>query len=115
MQFSAKGELGCVKHLASLRVDLNVQDMCGMTPLIWACRNGHVKVARFLVSKGADPRIRDRLNPHLWPKGGDTALEWAIKYHRRAIVAWFVGGGVKLERAEMEKARAFLATRTQEE
>ena len=35
-------------------IDLNAKDAMGCAPLVWACRNGHLDMAKLLLEKGAD-------------------------------------------------------------
>uniref|UniRef100_A0A7S2DI37 Uncharacterized protein n=1 Tax=Alexandrium andersonii TaxID=327968 RepID=A0A7S2DI37_9DINO len=45
-------------------VDLNLPDSLGMTPLMWACHNGHIKVVASLLRSGADMSIVDTSVEH---------------------------------------------------
>jgi Ankyrin repeats (3 copies) len=40
---------------------INTKDSFGMTALHFACRQGHVAIARLLLKKGADPTIKDSI------------------------------------------------------
>jgi ankyrin repeat protein len=48
-----------IKLLVESGADVNAKGSYGWTPLIWASRNGHVRVARALLDLGADPTITD--------------------------------------------------------
>jgi ankyrin repeat protein len=50
---------GCEEMVELLleRCDVNARCNLGMTPLHWACLNGHASIARLLLSHGADPHI----------------------------------------------------------
>eukprot|EP00408_Alexandrium_pacificum_P006841 CAMPEP_0171214758 /NCGR_PEP_ID=MMETSP0790-20130122/31323_1 /TAXON_ID=2925 /ORGANISM="Alexandrium catenella, Strain OF101" /LENGTH=162 /DNA_ID=CAMNT_0011680503 /DNA_START=84 /DNA_END=572 /DNA_ORIENTATION=- len=45
-------------------VDINLPDSLGMTPLMWATRGGHIKVAAALLRANADLGIVDRSVEH---------------------------------------------------
>ncbi|XP_057653993.1 histone-lysine N-methyltransferase EHMT1 [Diorhabda carinulata] len=44
---------------ASIKNYINSQDDGGWTPLVWACENGFSEITDFLISEGADPKLRD--------------------------------------------------------
>jgi ankyrin repeat protein len=54
------GSRETVARLAAEKVDIDARDRYGDTPLIGACAKGHDDVARLLVEKGANPRIKDQ-------------------------------------------------------
>ena len=56
----------------------------GRTPLHWACRNGHLDVARWLVARGLDANARTR--------DGTTALHWCVWQGHLAVAEWLVDG-----------------------
>lgn len=51
-----------IKLLRDVGVDINDQDGYGNTPLIYAAANNNEKLVRFLISFGANPKIRNRHN-----------------------------------------------------
>lgn len=54
-KLAANGNLELIEKLvADGGVDVNIQDAMGCTPLIWACRGGHVPVLDYFIEKGAD-------------------------------------------------------------
>eukprot|EP00042_Codosiga_hollandica_P028650 m.151615 g.151615 ORF g.151615 m.151615 type:complete len:240 (-) comp52830_c0_seq6:68-787(-) len=63
----------------SLRIDCNVLDKAGQTPLMWAAFHGHTACAVALLLAGANTAIRDKL--------GQTAQDYARRNHRVDIVA----------------------------
>jgi len=63
------GPLDCVKKLLE-RVDPNVKDVFGRTPLHLAVMVGRRDVVELLLSRGADPNARDA--------AGQTPLHWAV-------------------------------------
>lgn len=56
---ASNGELENVKKMLD-KVDINSPDYDKRTALHLACSNGHFEVVEFLVSKGADPEVKDR-------------------------------------------------------
>ncbi|XP_037401763.1 histone-lysine N-methyltransferase EHMT1 isoform X2 [Pygocentrus nattereri] len=64
------GHLSIVEHLLSTGlVDINCQDDGGWTAMIWATEYKHIEIVKQLLSKGADPNIRD--------KEENICLHWA--------------------------------------
>jgi len=64
-----KNQLGSVAALLDGHADPN-RAVNGGTPLMWAAGYGYTPIVRLLLSRGADPRIRDL--------DGDTAMDWAV-------------------------------------
>jgi len=60
-----------VELILSKAADINLQNPQGITPLIFAARNGNLEMVKYLVSKGANMNIKDN-------KGG-RAVTWAVK------------------------------------
>jgi ankyrin repeat protein len=79
------GSLACTTLLLDSDADVNKQRAAGTggdggqgsTALILACIEGHVDVARLLLSRGADASVQDA--------GGDTALSWALLMDHAAV------------------------------
>ena len=66
------------------RWDLNQRDSAGMTPLIWAAKNGHEKVVSLLLEKiNIEPDLPDT---HC----GRTALSWAAGNGHEKVVKIFL-------------------------
>ncbi|UCH98154.1 MAG: ankyrin repeat domain-containing protein, partial [Candidatus Aminicenantes bacterium] len=58
LHFAAlNGHLSIVKELVKKGIDVNIKDIDGKTPLYYACRYGHEKVAKTLKSLGAKEKI----------------------------------------------------------
>jgi ankyrin repeat protein len=55
-------------------------DLLKSTPLGWACRWGHVEIARLLLERGADPAELDA-------DGWATPRAWASKRGHRDVLA----------------------------
>ncbi|KAJ9443843.1 putative ZDHHC-type palmitoyltransferase 6 [Diplonema papillatum] len=80
------GHLGLLRHVfgrvPDLAPDAPAKD--GRTPFMWACRNGRLATARYLVARGADPRART--------KKGVTALHWAVWGGSVPVADWLLDG-----------------------
>eukprot|EP00413_Alexandrium_margalefii_P048599 CAMPEP_0204606306 /NCGR_PEP_ID=MMETSP0661-20131031/59011_1 /ASSEMBLY_ACC=CAM_ASM_000606 /TAXON_ID=109239 /ORGANISM="Alexandrium margalefi, Strain AMGDE01CS-322" /LENGTH=159 /DNA_ID=CAMNT_0051617619 /DNA_START=61 /DNA_END=540 /DNA_ORIENTATION=+ len=57
-------------------IDINLPDSLGMTPLMWASHNGHLKVVAALLEANADLGIVDRSVEH----SKITAIDYAKGY-----------------------------------
>lgn len=67
---ASRNHLAIVALLVAKGAELNTQERSqGLTPLIWAAKEGHTKVVDFLLMAGANPQIRDYQ--------GKTAADWA--------------------------------------
>ncbi len=56
---SMNGEIGQVAEILESKVDINVSDANGITPLIAASAAGHLEIVELLVSKGANVELKD--------------------------------------------------------
>ena len=72
MWASIRGLLARVIELIEWNSDVNAEDDQAMTPLLFACEEGHVEVARELLRRGA--------NPNAAQEGGLTALHFSIPH-----------------------------------
>ena len=52
-----EGNESACKHLISYGCQLDCQDSCGYTALMYACRENHLAVARVLLLSGADASL----------------------------------------------------------
>ncbi len=59
-----------------------------LTPLMEACKGGHVEIVRLLLSK-------KNINVHCGTRGGATALTFAIKKGNKAIIKLLKAAGAK--------------------
>ena len=57
MLASREGNENACKNLISFGCQLDCQDSCGYTALMYACREGHLPVARILLLSGADASL----------------------------------------------------------
>ena len=60
------------------KIDPNIRFSNGNTPLIVAATNGHAGIVKFLIRKGADPKIQN--------EKGYTALDYAEKYQEMEVI-----------------------------
>lgn len=87
-------QVGYVPDFGTVYVDgyerlpfhVNKMDEHGNTMLCLACQNGNIKIAKYLVSKGANPNHQN--------KSGQTAAHFAIAYKFFDLSSWmFENGG----------------------
>lgn len=62
-------------------VDVNIQDIDGMSPLILACKNNHVDTVRVLLEHGADYSLYDNT--------GHTAVMYAVDFSNFPMLSLF--------------------------
>lgn len=62
--------------------DVNQKDAGGNTAVAWACRNDHLKVAKYLVEQGADIEMPT--------SGGLRPLHHAVNMNRENVVAFLL-------------------------
>src|SRR4029078_8374998 len=82
------GSTEMIRLFLDAHADVNVRDIAGMTPLMFAVasENQDPEVIKMLLAAGAGPKIQS--------KTGQTALDWARKYGRPAILK-LLGGEQK--------------------
>jgi hypothetical protein len=69
LQASNEGHDAAVRQLLALGAPANFTDERGATPLMFAARNGDLGILQFLLSRGADPTLRDAQ--------GQSVFDWA--------------------------------------
>ncbi|XP_048739519.1 ankyrin repeat, SAM and basic leucine zipper domain-containing protein 1-like [Ostrea edulis] len=77
--------LQCVDYLLERGVKLNTHDRYHMSPLMYACREGRVKVVSRLLDKEANINKQDNR--------GWTSLSWAISKNHQGVVKLLVERG----------------------
>ncbi|KAJ5378911.1 hypothetical protein N7509_012030 [Penicillium cosmopolitanum] len=80
---------GVVQELISRHHDINEPDGNSTTPLMQACRNGHIHVATFLINHGADVSARN--------SSGYTALYMAAEIGSLELVQLLMGKGATVD------------------
>jgi ankyrin repeat protein len=96
---SSPNKAKMITFLVSTGALVNAQDIAGLTPLIKAAAEGYVENVQALLDGGADVRITT--------KAGDTALAWAIRNNRTAVVTLLRGR--RLESIQNPFGTSFLA------
>lgn len=89
---SGHGEI-CNVLLNTGRIDVNVQDDGGWTPLVWAAENQHVNVVKLLLEWNADPNVRDNEE--------NVALHWSAYSGNVDISQLFLDVGCELGAANI--------------
>ena len=78
-----------VRWLLSKNVPVDEPTEYGITPLMMTCRNGHLKAAKMLQSKGASLAAKDN--------DGDMCLHFAVNDGREEVVSWLLDEKVPLD------------------
>ena len=78
-----------VRWLLSKNVPVDEPTEYGITPLMMTCRNGHLKAAKMLQSKGASLAAKDN--------DGDRCLHFAVNDGREEVVSWLLDEKVPLD------------------
>jgi ankyrin repeat protein len=88
MMAAPYGSTGMIRVFLDAHAKVNVQDIAGMTPLMFAVgsENQDPEVIKMLLAAGADPKVQSTT--------GETALDWARKYGSPAILK-LLGGEAK--------------------
>jgi ankyrin repeat protein len=90
MRACAEGDLArAVELLDGWRSNVDAQDAAGLAPLHFACKFGHIEVARQLVARGAKLETKN--------KNGNTALNLASLSGHTAIIRLLLDAGAQLE------------------
>ncbi|CAB3994810.1 Ankyrin repeat and SAM domain-containing 6 [Paramuricea clavata] len=101
IQASKEGNLIEIQELSTKSdFDVNETREDGMTPLMWAAVNDQFRVALFLITKGADVNLRDKLC-------GWTALMHAIHNNHKSIICILILNGANIQLESHDKTRPF--------
>ena len=84
-----KGDIQSVKQHLSAGADLNAIDDGGMTPLMLAADDAHIKIAELLIANGADLNSKSRLV-------GMTSLHAAACDNQKEITALLIVKGADI-------------------
>ena len=69
------------------RVDINLVDKCGISPLMWACYGGYTKIVQLLISFDRNIDIlKKSTEDYSGIKSGSTALDIAKQRNKTAVV-----------------------------
>ena len=79
----------------------NIQDVNGMTPLMWAAGVGKPETVTMLLDKGADPKVVDRLT-------GESALMRAVRTGKTETVRILLAKKPEIEAKNTLGMTAFL-------
>ncbi|KAE8383104.1 hypothetical protein BDV26DRAFT_304007 [Aspergillus bertholletiae] len=83
---AAKEHLDVVEILLNARVNIDAPSQSGMTPLMSACRHGHVSTVQLLLDRGANCSLRSQ--------DGYTSLHYATYSKSGATIIQLLGGKV---------------------
>lgn len=83
---AAYGNIASVKTLVTQK-DINEKDFCGRTSLIWATRNGHIPVMKFLF----DEKAQQTVSP-----GGLHLAHHAAHYYYENVIEELVANGASV-------------------
>ncbi len=89
MLAAPKADAAVLQALLDVGADVNAQDVRGMTPLMLAIASDHrhPRAVKTLLAAGADAQMADQ--------NGDTAMDWAARYHDRDVMAELTRAGAK--------------------
>ncbi|XP_041370833.1 histone-lysine N-methyltransferase EHMT2-like [Gigantopelta aegis] len=87
LHYAAKsGNIDIIKYLIeTAKMDPNIQDDGGWTPIIWAAESQFLNVVRYLMYEGADPKVQDNEE--------NTGLHWAAYSGNVDITELFIEAG----------------------
>ena len=121
-----EGNESACKHLISYGCQLDCQDSCGYTALMYACRENHLAVARVLLLSGADASLStpfgynslliaslngfsdlvsllcSYVNPNVTDVDGLSPLSCACKYNHALVVSVLLDHGADLSLSDLQ-------------
>ncbi len=78
--------------------DVNIVGLQGFTALHMAAHNGHVEIAKLLLSRGANPKQQKGLNkPGFVNEAGWSPLHWAAKNNHAEMVELLIEAGASID------------------
>jgi ankyrin repeat protein len=77
--------MGLLEALRRLNENINARNGRGQTLLMYACLNGHIKVAKMLIERGADVNAKDN--------NGQTVLLYAVASKSPEMVKLLLDNG----------------------
>jgi len=90
MVYARDGNLNKIKELIN-SADINFQSYAGLTALMYACKNNHINIVKYLIDQGkANVNI---LNMSRKTVDSGTALIYACKFNRFEIVKILIKSG----------------------
>ncbi|BFZ20236.1 hypothetical protein BsWGS_23274 [Bradybaena similaris] len=91
LHYAAKaGYLDVVKHILETgKVNINIQDDGGWTPIMWATELQMVEVVKYLLTQGGDPNKKDNEE--------NTSLHWAAFSGSLKIAEMFLDSGCEID------------------
>jgi uncharacterized protein len=100
---SLHGKVLDVRKAVGRGMDVNVQDDNGHTPLMLACAHGHLEVVKYLLLKGADSSLQNKL-------GDKTALLISVHKNYTEIVDALLVNGADINQSNIRGDTAALVT-----
>ena len=126
MTASRTGNVAVVRALLAAGADVNkAEGWQGQTAVMWAAAENHAEVVAALIKAGADLNIRSKVLPGMpqrprggdvaqqgvhsnFPKGGLTALHFAVRQNAVAAVSALAEGGVNLDQQDPDGFTPFI-------
>ena len=81
-----------IKYLIYLGADVNIQNKCCMTALMWAAGRYRKDIVQMLLEKGADANIRNNSGRRVWDKSSREIIK-VIKEHIKKTSGAPTNGG----------------------
>ena len=89
---------GAATWKQGMSTDVNIVGLQGFTALHMAAHNGHVEIARLLLSKGANPKHQKGLNkPGFVNEAGWSPLHWAAKNNHADMCELLIEHGASID------------------
>lgn len=109
------GRYGILQAAHAAGVDIDKPDYNGITPLMWAAREGSVKTVEFLLQCGADPTLKDKAGQdapsHASHAPPDTDMRPLIQQMARAAQDHLVRKEIAELRAEVDDLKRIVKSK----